>query len=579
MNKIKPLTFLTLVITMAVIGSWSLANISQTALAVSEDDIIIEKSDQQLILTVNGTQLEYAENVNTGDCNNDLDEGLLNSLELVDEQAVLSFVEKDSTQTYCFRLTDADGLTAWKTFQILPQVIIDLVGPTIRVTKTKNNVITISANDLDLKLDSWRYGNFSNNPNCENAHLSNAFPSRRSNTLALRESDNGNWYCFKAEDVSDNASFFKYRVTGVDTTGPEIIINQNGRLLTATSQDGSARSWIYVFSPSDINCDAGTFFNNRSSVRSNQVTLTSDRIDYYYCFRAMDEVGNWGYKEYQVESVDFLASKITLKQNGSTINIVSDNPINRWHYIKATSQIECNAEADFANATELSNSHKIKLRDEDNQQYFCVRGINSTNTASFARLKVNLVSLEITLEVDDDSIFAKAEGDDLTWEYLKTENELDCDEGDLDQFKDINIDKHTGKKSQLTKLDNDYWFCFRAVDEFGNSAYAKKQISGITKEAPGDSQESSNNEVDIIIITSVLIIISVGFVVYVFWEKKKQFKAGSDPDSTPQTPVKKKRILSIKLPKKQKSESAQETDAPEDEIIQPLDYLKKDKDK
>ena len=92
-------------------------------------------------------------------------------------------------------------------------------------------------------------------------------------------------------DVNGNASFKRYQVENVDTTAPNPTVHQDGRLLSAESEE-EVSGWTYVFSPSQIDCDAATFLNNRSARSGHQVTLTNNRINYYYCFRARDAAGN-----------------------------------------------------------------------------------------------------------------------------------------------------------------------------------------------------------------------------------------------------------------------------------------------
>ncbi|MYB40467.1 hypothetical protein F4X86_04355 [Candidatus Saccharibacteria bacterium] len=549
------------------------------AAAVSDLDVDITQEGQNLVVTVDNPDghvltWQYAAGVPVTDCGPGLTTDFTDgSPNLIGSDKLSLEIEANS---YCFKITDEnDGNDVWSAYQLAP--VTDDQGPGIHVARNRNNSLVISSSDTDLDSATWRYARFDHNPDCESEDGRQAFDkklnSRSSNVLALRESDNGNWYCFKAADDSGNTTFVKYEITGVDTTAPTVSITQNGRLLSASAATEEPAEWHYVFSPSDIDCNDGTFLNNRSIVAGNPVTLTSDRIDYYYCFRATDRVGNAGFGKYRVESIDFLAPKISLKKINLTLRPSSDQAIVGWHYVKSASVFDCGRQTDFSSATDFSSQGEIKLAEADHLKYFCVRGFNATNVAGFARLRVDARIPSVKLKLDGTSITASAGQGNLDWEYLKTETELDCDHGDDSLFEDeFNFDKHKGNASQLSELDNELWFCFRAVDETGgNYGYAKQQISGITAKAPGDSGGGSRGQLDVLIIAGVLILVGGGFLTYVFLQKKKQLAGKTEPVAVVEAerPVKKRR-------RRRRKDGAGPT--ADSDIVQPLDYLKKEED-
>ena len=553
------------------------------AYAISDLDVDITQEGQNLVVTVDNPDghtltWQYAAGVPVTDCGSGLTTDFIDgSPNLIGNDKLSLEIEANS---YCFKITDeTDGNDVWSAYQLAPAT--DDQGPGIHVARNGNRSLVISSSDADLDPATWGYARFDHDPDCEAENERQAFDEPRNNppfnTLqwALTEDDNGNWYCFKAADVSGNTTFVKYEITGVDTTAPTVSITQNGRLLTASIGTEETVQWHYVFSPSDIDCSAGTFLNNRSIVAGNPVTLTSDRIDYYYCFRASDRVGNAGFGKYRVKSIDFLAPKISLEKINLTLRPDSDQAIVRWHYVKSASVFDCGRQTDFSGATDFSGQGEIKLAEVDHLKYFCVRGLNATNVAGFARLRVNTRIPSVKLVLDGTSITASAGQDDLAWEYLKTEDELDCDHGDDSLFEDeSNFDKHKGNASQLSELDNEFWFCFRAVDEAGgNYGYAKQQISGITAKAPGDSGGDSRGQLDVLIITGALILVGGGFLTYVFIQKKKQLAGQPAPAPT---------IETERPAKKRRRRSRRQKDVPDpvagDDIVQPLDYLKKEED-
>ena len=559
-------------------GLWLLANYQQIAWAIGVTDINITEQNRTLIVVVQNPQnstltWHYSQSIAIDECNEDsAQELILINDDLTRENRLVLAI--NSTDPYCFQITDEEtGLSAWKAYQ--PSEIItttiDRQSPTITVNRTNNNLLTISAADSDLSTNSWRYARFRQNPDCTAVQIENSLPTGRSNNLILRESDNNQWYCFKALDQTGNPAFSKYRVQGVDTTGPVIVIKQNGRLLTATSEDGTARDWIYFSSPSDINCDVESFLNNYSVTHSNQVTLTAGRINYNYCFRARDTVGNLGFKKYKITNVDFLAPAINIKQDGLSIVADADAPIETWHYLKFDNNIQCDEQSDFKTAVNFSETQQIVLNEDDHRFYFCVRGISSINVTSFAKIRVDTQKPKVELLLDESSIAASADKEIASWEYLKTQKELDCDQAAAEQFTESSFDKHQGQKSQLSQLDNGLWFCFKATDEFGNSGYAKQQIHGITRLAPGGTVVGTRGRAESIAIVIIAVLAGTGFLVHTLLQKKRQAAA-----SARQTTVDDEIIQPAKNRRKHKKRAKDRADA--HDVVQPLDYLKKDKD-
>ncbi len=557
--------------------SWLLAGFWQMALAIENSDIEITQDDQYLIIVIYNPQDEdlrwqYGQNIPAGNCNENLTDELTEIDENLTDMEQFPWLISVSADTYCFKITNVDNdQSAWYAYQI--ERNIDEQGPVIDPRRSRNDLLVISSSDQDLDISSWQYASFGHDIDCAMEIIDNPLPARTSNSLALRELDNNRWYCFKARDVSGNATLEKYKVEGVDTTAPEIVIRQDGRLLTASLTETETVDWDHVLSPSDVNCDEGTFRNNISKVTGNRVTLTTDSNNYYYCFRAKDSGGNFGYAKYKVESVDFLTPKISLEKTNLLIKAMSDRSIKNWYYLKTDASIGCNAETDFETAIDFSNTPEIELTEEDHKRYFCVKGVSSTNQASFARIQVDTHIPKVKLKVTEKLISASADKENLDWEYLRIEDELDCSQNDSERFAKVSDDKYQGQKSQLSELDNGFWFCFRARDNNGNSGYAKKQINDITAKPPGSSSTSSRGQTDILIITIIAIGGGVGFIIYTLIKKKREVMVDDYLNPTNETVIDKDKSLFGKQKNKKKIQ-----DDAEEEIIQPLDYLKKNKD-
>ena len=571
---------LALIQVFALVGAslilWLLAGDIPFVHAISETDITFTQRDTQLIIRINNEEnssllWHYVQIADFNNCRANFEHPFLviNPAESADNQINLKLTPKTSRLVVCLKIVDeTNDDEIFQAFQ--PQVfdIIDNQAPIINIRRTNNSTINISSRDVDLDITSWAYGQFVSNPNCRSAAIHSALPATTSHNLTLTENNNNLWYCFTVRDQSGNPAYAEYRVKGVDTSGPTLKAQQDGRVLKAES-DEQVHNWVYVFSPSDITCDASTFLNNRSTIDGQQVILTTDRINYYYCFRVADNNNNHGFVKYHVTSVDFLATKIHLQQDGLKVLASSDKPLSSWHYIRADAEIGCNAETNFEEATDFSDERVIDLTEDNHQHFFCVRGINKTNTASFSIIEINTQPPVVDLKIKDDTIKASSDSDDLSWQYFKTEDEPDCDDDNRELFESANFDKYQGKTSQLNKLDNDLWFCFQAIDNFGNAGYSKTQISGIITEAPGGEQAQSRGQRDIIILVLTSLTIGAGLIVFFIIKKRRRKASSIDPFLTTSS----SRFQKHKQPKNQREAASEDDDS-----IQPLNYLKGDDD-
>ena len=556
-------------------GYFGLVFLAPTAQAITDGDIDFSQEDTTLTIHINNLDdgdipltWQYAKVVADADCHEELPSlETIGSAYISNNNRTALILDFGASQPiYCFVITDNLGLIAVATYQ--PRAIEDNEGPIIKVDQADNK-LTISADDADLNPEKWRYEVFTSNPDCETEEINRflgAGPSR-SNEIMLGEDNNDTWYCFQAEDILGNRSIAKHVVRNIDTSNPEIRITQVGRQLTATASE-NVTGWLYVYSPSAINCDEQTFLNNRSTQSGSQVTLTSGHINYYYCFKATDSNKNEGFGLHQIEDFDSSTAQITARQVGLKIIIENTDNIKSLYYLRSNETLPCDQSRDFdESGTELINSQEINLAESDDLRYFCIRGINSSNTASFVVLQVNTQIARIDITVENNMITAKSDEDNLVWYYLKTDEEPACDDSNRAIFEESNFDRYAGNTSELNELDNGTWFCFQGVNESGNASYKKQRIAGIAKQAPGAGDETDSGRTDVIIITASLIVLGASALTFFLVKKKRKGNGQLLKPLSSSTA-----IPDIKTAEEDKSED-------EEEILQPLDYLKRDSDK
>ena len=562
------------VLAAAGLAAWMLIGKPPALVAINEDEIEITQSGGRVLITVDnpdGDELSWqiAQLTDIAGCGSGAAFMGVADEDVASGRTVVNLTIESSKLAICLKVSNpADDSTAFKAFQ--PSPLRDSSAPVISIRKINSSTLQISSQAPDLDATSWVYGRFEQKPNCRAASISIGLPEKSSNNLALSEADNDSWYCFSVMDINGNSSFRRYGVEGVDTSAPELTIRQDGRLLSAESEE-EVSGWTYVFSPSQIACNDETFLNNRSARSGNQVTLTNNRINYYYCFKASDAAGNDGFVPHRVASVDFATPKVRLAQDGLLLVAKSDRPLDSWHYVKADAEFDCNENTNFEEAVDFSSSASIDLTPADHLNFFCVRGTNRTNTASFASIEIVIEAIKVRLSLADDTLTASADGEDLEWAYFKNEQEPDCDQGDRQQL-DTPTDfdsSYRGSAANLNKLDNDFWFCFRAVDAFGNAGYAKRQISGITALPPGGREATTSGRLDVILITLTSLAGGAGFIVWMVLKKRRQLL-----EVAPKAPAPTKKARPKRRPAKTKPAPGKQDDG----MTQPLDYLKGDDD-
>ena len=546
-------------------SSWGL---STPVWALTDDDIDLQLTTEglQFVLDVPETELVtifYAA-VAVEDCHTDLGQQLLNELEVTNQQALLPAAKLTAT-TYCFIISSNDSQSVfYRSYQIMADDLLNLGAPLIKIARSSNTLLTIFSDSPQLDNSSWRWQTFEQAVDCQEQ----ATALTKSNQgvvlkIALREADNGRYFCVSLANAAGLTAFAGYQITGVDTTPPLIEIQQASRQLVASANETVSR-WSHTFSPSELQCNASTFLNNRSSVAGATVNLTGDRMNYHYCFRAADAVGNFGYGKYQVTSVDFTASIINLRQQGHQLILTSNDQLTAWMYLKSETNLACDQQTDFSNSQPGSSQQIIPLQAADHHFYFCVKALNQTNSASFAKLQVSTATeqqIKIIIDQEEETITATSLTPDLHWTYIISQQPINCDSSDNKLFNADNPNYYVGHQTKLYKADNGHWFCFRARSaDRSLTYYAKEQIEGISRLLPSERRRTDFRR-DLTIVLSILCLVVVVIILHKI-RQAKQFA----PQLPAEQPLSKKR--------RRQTTSKQTPD-----LVQPLDFLKKDEDK
>ena len=557
----------------ATIALWLLSLLlAASASALTAADIFIDQDDNGLNIIVENPDIEnltihYAQ-VESSLCQRGLDPSLLQELTVINGKQSVLGNHLLTASSYCFKLS-AENLNnlsvVWQSYQLRqrpnpqPPTIeepLDSQKPIIQTHRSRNS-LTIYSEDDDLDQSTWRWQTFEERADCQTADLTltTRNPALK---ISLREVDNGKYICASVADKSSNRAFIGYAVSNVDTTRPTINIEQKQRMLLAEA-DEDVSGWQHTYSPQDLSCNSATFLNNRTVVNSRQATLTNDKINYSYCFRAADQTDNYGYAKYLVQSVDFASVTMRLQQDGWLLVVKPDKPISSWSFLKTAENLACNQETDFAQAQSGSATNSLTLQASDQNMYICVRALNAANSSGYAKLQV---APPLKLQVENNQLLASSTRSNLQWAYIKTKDEIECDSDNSLLFTASNIDYYAGQKADLYESDNGQWLCFRASSpDQSLILYGKQQIDGVNR-VPADQAGQNNARRDVLLLAAGFIFTLSLFFVY----KIRRFKG---VQAHLKQPPAKQPLKSRK--KHQESELAKSQPS---DLVQPLDFLK-----
>ena len=176
----------------------------------------------------------------------------------------------------------------------------------------------------------------------------------------------------------------------VASTVPQLIIAQVDNSLQASAATGTMTDWQSVGPNTSSACDATVFSSFDHKVRvGSQVSLQVTDYSQYYCFRAIDADGNYGY---QAQLVAYLKPDLEVTQHWHvadrqlTLVAQSAQAISSWQIVGPLTTATCQAEvfnavANVVNEQQVSLDLANPLFAATNPQpiYYCFRGRNDAD--------------------------------------------------------------------------------------------------------------------------------------------------------------------------------------------------------
>ena len=353
--------------------------------------------------------------------------------------------------SYCFESTYND-----KKFYNKSPAVFD-PEPTIEVAQDGNTLRAVYPDGIasNFQVAGPFDGNDFDGEDCENKQFGSSYSSPQSNRYntvfekQVDADDNEKYYCFmvEADDASGGKGYKEHQVSLApepepdpdpdpdpepepepdpdpapvqDTTPPDIVVRfDHVRTALVATTDEEATGWSYRGPLSIQTCGRLLFVND---VRSGSEVLLTDPADNgrWYCFRAQDAAGNWGFAPKQapddaVPLADTAKPSIDVQylSDSYQMKIIADEPV-KWSTQIVASRRVCSVGVAFSSAATTYKPEHVITMPDGMERFYCFKGVDSSgnvgySTASLADRQAPRITLdtsrtnEIALRIEDNS--------------------------------------------------------------------------------------------------------------------------------------------------------------------------------
>ena len=464
-------------------------------------NLVTAKASDAQYLNTNSWQYAI---VNSEDCNSGVStswQGLeVNGFSVNDRgEAVLDVelidIDEDTQDKWlCFRVADNIQLNYG-----YRSINVDAAAPTINVSQD-NIYLTASAPSSDSALSStWYYVRDTKNFDCDADAFEIYTPVRRGYRVTLSSRDVGDYFCFRVADRYYNYGYSNtYRVRSLDTVAPKLRATQANKYLTvsaAASEDIDNDTWEYENNfNSQPDCEEVDDRHYREIENNRIITLSERDIGDWFCIRAADEAGNYGYLNIRIKAVDATNPRVDVRRDKNILTAESDNEdvdVQTWQY--AISNVDDNFNCDSENAnlrfnTASKDNDRVVLDSSDEDRYYCFRVADKAGNYGYDKssklydvetapvITVVQVANENRLEISTDA----TDVDGLTWGWAVFSNDPgDCEDVSYTDVLGSGVTQNTRRifVSDISDSQDGSYYCFRVADTstvYGdNYGYAK----------------------------------------------------------------------------------------------------------
>lgn len=407
---------------------------------------------------------------------------------------LVSVDENSQNKWLCFRISD--NIASNYGYR---SIDVDADSPNINV-RQNNAVLSASAGSSEGAVSStWAFVKNSNNFTCNEDAFELYTPVRRGKSVSLTSADTGDYFCFRVSDRYDNFGYNSpaYRVRSLDTVAPNISAVQSNKSLTvsaAAGEDVDHDTWGYIdgFS-AQVDCEDYNA-NLYDDIENRVIDLDEGDIGDWFCIRAADQAGNYGYLSIRVKAVDATAPVISVNLENNILRATTsadDIDVNTWQYAVSTANDRFSCASSNTNLrfnTASKDNARVTLTSADDNKYYCFRVADKAGNHGYARstqvrniktapvIVVKQLTAEKRLEISTSA----TDVDGLTWGWSVFNNDPgNCANVDYTNIDHSQITQNTRRifVNNIAPTQSGSYYCFRVADTstiYGtNYGYAK----------------------------------------------------------------------------------------------------------
>ena len=263
----------------------------------------------------------------------------------------------ENDTTYCFRVIvdDAAGRSGWDTYTIKAlesdsgEPLADVTGPKLIVDFDHVQValkarVASDSDDSAEEIRAWEYrGPIYVESACKESLFANqGATTSKGQTVSLKNATvavNGRYYCFRAKDEAGNWGYKtglvpentiaveEQLVQEQDSEPPKIVVNfyhVHPALEAYAANNEEVSGWAHMgplqaSATSRATCE--TLFASSGGQDGRRVRLTDSAVNgKWYCFKAQDKAGNWGYEAAQVPDDAVRVVELTQEESDRSLS-------------------------------------------------------------------------------------------------------------------------------------------------------------------------------------------------------------------------------------------------------------------
>ena len=320
----------------------------------------------------------------------------------------------------------------------------------------------------------------------------------------------GRVVCVKATNNGNKTGYSGRRLPSTppvteDTQPPLITFKHvpgDSPSLTASANE-EVSSWAHIGPLNSAAC-ANNLFGRGSTRLGSRVALDGRDNGKWYCFRAQDAAGNWGFKSRQVPADTIQDTRnpvitVSFQSSGPSLSAHSDETVSNWAHIGPLNSAACANNLFGRGSTRLGS--RVALDGRDNGKWYCFRAQDAAGNWGLGSKQVPADAVDTTTPVlsfityKSESRVAFFRANELVkWGLQYAHNKpSNCSELRFSSTAVTDLKaEHTFSTTSSTGEGSLNWYCLKGVNQAGLVGYSKPYL--VDRKKPEVTLSVSDNK-------------------------------------------------------------------------------------